>query len=80
MYEVVWSSPFSVRLNEGLPFPATERVAPAVTVALAVTVAARAAAAASSAARAATTAMASDLRISRDESSPPAGTSHSGKR
>ena len=66
-YEVVWSSPFSVRLNDGVPFPATERVAPAVTVALAVTVAARAAATASKAAKAAAAPMATVLRISLED-------------
>src|SRR5262249_9200932 len=40
VYVAVWSVPFSVRLNDGVPLAATERVVPAVTVPFTVTFAA----------------------------------------
>jgi hypothetical protein len=61
-YVAVWSTPFRVRLNEGVPLPATESVAPAATVAFTVTGAADAVAA-SAADAAHTTRMRNELRM-----------------
>jgi hypothetical protein len=72
VYVVVWSTPFRVRLKEGVPFPAIESAAPAATVAFTVRLVASAEAA-NTASAAEQAAMRAGVRIGVAPLSPAGG-------